>query len=218
LAGSLSLSPKSDFIATNLTPALSEAMNVGVCVPSTWRLQPTTQLTSPVYGTSTTVSGPLSTSEVSYASAGHKEGVYLFRLYPLRTLPDGTEASMQSVVRATAAAAIDVLKGHGLPSDIAPEGGWSSTAIWGPAVADMNVHGYASASTGTEAFVGAAVIAPGGTLPGAAAQDNSIAADVTSDYAVVVTVVYGRANSGLWSGPHSLGLQVFTSWSLLGYG
>jgi hypothetical protein len=82
----------------------------------------------------------------------------------------------------------------------------------------MMATGYASRSTGTEAFVGAAVIAPYGVRTGAAAQDNSIAAYVPGDYAVVVTIVYGPARSTFWAGPHNLGLQVFSSWSLLNYG
>jgi hypothetical protein len=41
---------------------------------------------------------------------------------------------------------------------------------------------------------------------------------VTGDYAVVVTIVYGPVSSQFWAGPHNLGLQVFSSWSLLNYG
>ncbi len=82
----------------------------------------------------------------------------------------------------------------------------------------MLTTGYASRSTGTEAFVGAAVIAPYGVKTGAAAQDKSIAAYVPGDYAVVVTIVYGPVSSSFWAGHHNLGLQVFSSWSLLNYG
>jgi len=62
------------------------------------------------------------------------------------------------------------------------------------------------------------VIAAYGPKPGPAAQDQSISAYVTNDYAVVVTIVYGPVGSRFWAGPHNLGLQVFSSWSLLNYG
>ena len=88
----------------------------------------------------------------------------------------------------------------------------------GADVQDMMVNGYGSVSTGTEAFVGAAVVAPGGVRSTAAEEDNAIAGDVPGDYAVVVTIVYGAAGSGLFKGSHTLGLQVFSSWSLLNYG
>jgi hypothetical protein len=218
LAGSLSLGPKDDYIGTNLAPALSKAMNVGICAPSGWHLQALSKLTLPVYGTKATVSGTLSTSELSYASADHKEGVYLFRLYPPRTSPTGAPLSVQSVVQTGENYAINVLKGRGLPADMAPLGPSRADGVWGLAVADMITTGYASPSTGTEAFVGAAVIAPYGTQASPAAQDGSIAANVTGDYAVVITIVYGPVSSHLWAGPHDLALQVFSSWSLLNYG
>ncbi len=111
-----------------------------------------------------------------------------------------------------------LLKGRGLPADMAQLGPSRADGVWGAAVSDMVATGYASHSTGTEAFVGAATIAPYGARSGAAAQDNAIAADVPGDYAVVVTIVYGPVGSKLWAGPHNLGLQVFSSWSLLNYG
>jgi len=218
LAGSLTLGPADDYIGTNLAPALSKAMNVGICAPSSWHMQALPRLTFRVHGSPATVSGTLSTSELSYASADHKEGVYLFRLYPSRISSTGAPLNIQNVVETGENYAIYVLKGRGLPADIAPLGPSRSDGVWGLAVSDMITTGYASPSTGTEAFVGAAVIAPFGARAGVAAQDNSIAADVTGDYAVVVTIVYGPVSSQFWAGPHNLGLQVFSSWSLLNYG
>ena len=218
LAGSLSLGPKDDYITTNLAPALSKAMNVGICAPSSWHQQALPRLTFRVHGTSATVSGTLSTSELSYSSADHKQGVYLFRLYPPRTSATGAPLNIQNVVRTGENYAMFVLKGRGLPADMAQLGLSRLDGVWGPAVSDMVATGYASRSTGMEAFVGAATIAPYGTRAGAAAQDSSIAADVPGDYAVVVTIVYGPVGSKLWAGPHNLGLQVFSSWSLLNYG
>ncbi len=212
------MGPKDDYIGTNLAPALSKAMNVGICAPSSWRLQALPKITFPVYRTSAKVTGTLSTSELSYASADHKEGVYLFRLYPPRTSPGGAARRVQSVVQTGENYAINVLKGRGLPADMAPLGPSRSDGVWGLAVADMITTGYASRSTGMEAFVGAAVIAPYGTQASPGAQDGSIAAGVTGDYAVVVTIVYGPVSAKLWAGPHDLGLQIFSSWSLLNYG
>jgi tetratricopeptide (TPR) repeat protein len=218
LAGSLNLGPKDDYIGTNLAPALSKAMNVGICTPSSWRQQALPRLTFRVHDSRATVSGTLSTSELSYASPDHKEGVYLFRLYPPRTSPTGAPLNIQKVVEAGEKYAIYLLRDRGLPADIAQLGLPRLDGVWGPAVSDMLTTGYASRSTGTEAFVGAAVIAPYGVKTGAAAQDKSIAAYVPGDYAVVVTIVYGPVSSSFWAGPHNLGLQVFSSWSLLNYG
>ena len=89
LAGSLTLSPKDDYIGTNLAPALSKTMNVGICAPSSWHLQALPRLFFRVHGRAATVSGTLSTSELSYASADHKEGVYLFRFTRPALLPPG---------------------------------------------------------------------------------------------------------------------------------
>ncbi len=218
LAGSLNLGPKDDYIGTNLAPALSKAMNVGICTPSSWHQQPLPRLTFHVHGSPSTVSGTLSTSELYYASADRKEGVYLFRLYPPRTSPKGAPLNVQKVVEAGEKYAIYLLRDRGLPADIAQLGPPRLDGVWGPAVSDMLTTGYASRSTGTEAFVGAAVISPYGVKTGAAAQDSSIAAYVPGDYAVVVTIVYGPVRSPFWAGPHNLGLQVFSSWSLLNYG
>jgi hypothetical protein len=218
LAGSLNLGPRDDYIGTNLAPALSKAMNVGICTPSSWHQQALPRLTFRVHDSPATVSGTLSTSELSYASPDHKEGVYLFRLYPPRTSPTGVPLNIQKVVEAGEKYAIYHLRDRGLPADIAQLGPPRLDGVWGPAVSDMLTTGYASRSTGTEAFVGAAVIAPYGVKTGAAAQDKSIAAYVPGDYAVVVTIVYGPVSSSFWAGPHNLGLQVFSSWSLLNYG
>jgi len=89
--------------------------------------------------------------------------------------------------------------------------------VWGGQVKDMQSTAYLSRSTGQEAFVGAAQLA---ILSGAnaAQNDTDIARYIESDHAIVVTIVYGTARSGLWSGRHSLGVQIFGSWSLLNYG
>jgi hypothetical protein len=218
LAGSLTLGPQDDAISTNLAPALSEDMNVGTCVPSTWHRQPLPELTLPVYGTSATVSGSLSSSELSYSSADHTRGVYLFRLYPPRTSLNGAAINMQDLVQEGEDYAIDVLKGRGLPADIAASGPPRPYTLWGPLVTGMTATFYSSRSSHTEALVGAAVVGPD-TLTRPADQDRWIAADVTSDYAVVVTVVYApEADQAFWSGQHALGIQIFSSWTMLAYG
>ena len=217
LAGSLSLSPNDDYMSTNLSPAIAKAMNVGTCVPATWRLQPTVRFKFRVYGTSQTVSGPLSTAAMSYASPDHSEGVYLLRLYTPRTSYTGTPADVQDLVTRAAQYAVRLFEGNGLPRDFEPVEAYRPSTLWGYGVTDMMTVPYRSASTGTEALVGAAIIAPGGVVSGAAQQDKFIAAHVDDDYAIVVSIVYARESSGFWSGEHPLGVQVFGSWSLLSY-
>jgi tetratricopeptide (TPR) repeat protein len=218
LAGALSLGPKADYIRTNLAPALSKAMNVGICVPSTWHQQPLPALRYHVYGTSRVVSGPLDSSELWFSSPDHREGVYLFRLYPPRTLSDGKSADVYSVVESGAIAALTLLLGHGLPADLTNIVAVRPVAIWGPAAQDMIAGGYGSFTKHVEAFVGAAAIAPGGIEATPEAQDKAIAANVAGDYAVVVTIVYAPEGSAMWQTTHELGLQIFSSWSLLDYG
>ena len=176
-------------------------MNVGICAPSSWHMQALPRLTLRVHGSAATVSGTLSTSELSYSSADHKEGVYLFRLYPPRTSPTGAPLSVQNVVETGENYAMYILKGRGLPADMAQLGPSRADGVWGAAVSDMVATGYASRSTGVEAFVGAATIAPYGARSGAGAQDKSIAADVPGDYAVVVTIVYGPVGLQALGGP-----------------
>ena len=218
LEGSLALGPRDDYIATNLRPALAKTMNLGICVPSSWKLQPAQTVTLPVWGSSGTVTGPLSTAEMSYASPGGSQGVYLFRLYPPRTSATGALETVPQLVQDGERYAINLLKGRALPADIAPAEPPAPDPIWGYPTAGQVINGYVSPSSPTQAFVGAAVIAPGGAVPTAPAQDGQMAARVAGDYAIVVTVVYGPKMSGMWSGSHSLGLQIFSSWSSLNYG
>lgn len=113
---------------------------------------------------------------------------------------------------------MSLFKGDGLPADFSEAGTFKSYTLWGDDVTDMMVAPYDSKATGTEAFVGAAIIAPNGVAASAQTQDQAIASNVVDDYAIAVTIVYGTQASGLWSGGHSLGLQVFSSWALLSYG
>jgi hypothetical protein len=218
LAGSLSLKPQDDYITTNLAPALAKSMNVGICTPSTWHLQPPLKVTLPVYGTAATVSGTLSTSEMSYANASHTEGVYLFRLYPPRNAPDGAPISMPALVKEGQDYAMNVLRGHGLPNNLTVRGNPLSVSVWGTAVTDMVATAYVSPTNGSDAYVGAAVLDLGLAASGAPAQDTAISRDSVGDYAVVVAVVFAPAGSRFWTADHSLGLQIFSSWSLLDYG
>jgi hypothetical protein len=192
-------------------------MNIGICVPATWARQPDTPVALSVYGHHATVTGPLTSSELSYASADRKEGVYLFRLYPERTSATGKLQPLPALVQQAEQYAVGVLRGRGLPSDLAPRVS-QNYSVWGAALSDMNATGYVSTSAHTEAFVGAAVVSPYGTGQTAGQQDSSASASVTGDYAVVVAIVYGPAASRIWSGPHSLALQIFSSFSLLNYG
>ena len=171
-------------------------MNVGVCVPSTWHLQPTMNLRLSVTGTKETVTGPLSTAEMSYASPGHKAGVYVFRLYPPRTVASGAVANMPSLVEATGNAAISVLEGRGLPSDMKPED-QSARPRMGPRRAGHDGKRVREREHRDRGFRRGR---RGGSRRRAlhrGREDNAIAGDVPGDYAVVVTIVYGAAGSGL---------------------
>jgi hypothetical protein len=170
-----------------------------------------------VYGTKQTVVGALSSSEMSYASPDHKEGVYVFRLYPPRTTTSGAQISLSAMAQEGVTYAVNVLRGIGLPRDTAARTNpVSASAIWGPYVTGTNYAIYHSASTSTAMLVGSAVVAPPADLD-QSSQDKFIASAVQRDYAVAVTIVYGPFGP-FWVGAHALGLQIFDSWSLLGYG
>ncbi|HTV12704.1 MAG TPA: hypothetical protein VME20_12675 [Acidimicrobiales bacterium] len=217
LAGSVELSPEDDFITTNLVPALAKSMNMGICVPSSWTRQADAPVTLDVYGTSRKVTGALSTSELWYASPDRKEGVYLFRLYPERGSASGAGEPLASLVRAGEAGAVSVLRSRGLPEDISPRTS-EPYSIWGGGLSAMNATGYVSLSTSTEAFVGGAVVTFNDDSTTPAAEDSSASSTVTDDYAVAVVVLYAPLGSTFWSATHSLGIQIFSSFSMLGYG
>lgn len=216
LVGSLDLSPKNDYIHTNLKAALAKDMNMGICVPATWHRQAPLRVSLRVAGSHQTVSGPLSGSELGFVSADRSEGVYMFRLYP----PDGsqvtTTSGLQNMVESVANYAIDILKGRALPTAISLNGQYAPHELWG-GISDMMTAPFIDRATKTEAFVGAGIIGPA-TGGSPAATDNGIAKSITADHAVMVTVVYGPQKSVLWADKATLGIQVFSSWSLLDYG
>jgi hypothetical protein len=219
LAGSVTLGPGDDFVHSDLAAALGRSMDMAICVPSTWHQQALPRLILHVYGTNRTVTGPLSSSELSYASSDHSEGAYLFRLYPPRTTPSGSQNSLGDVEAAAVNDAFGVLKGNGLPSDLAQTGSTNSSELWGGFVSDMEYGFFHSPSTNMEAMVGVAVLGPSLVPPYTPSQqDNYISGEVPSDYAVAVTIVYAPRGSAFWDGAHPLGVQVFTSWSLLADG
>ncbi|MGD0808706.1 MAG: tetratricopeptide repeat protein [Acidimicrobiales bacterium] len=215
LAGSVELGPRDDHLTTNLQPALASSMNVGICVPSTWYQQPTEDADVVVYGTTERISGPLSTAELSYGSRGGSQGVYLLRLYPLRTDID-KQHELESTVEQMAKNTVRLLNGHGLPTDLSETGPYQTYPS--NDLTDMVAAGYGSSSTGISALVGAGIISSGTGASSAASQDKAVASDVSDDGAIAVWVVYGTYSSGFWTGQHALGLQVFSSWSLLGDG
>jgi len=215
LAGSVELSPQDDHLTTNLRPALASSMNVGICVPSTWYQEPTKNAEVVVYGTTEKISGPLSTAELSYSSRDGSQGAYMLRLYPLTSDID-KQHELKSTVEQMAKNTVRLLDGHGLPTDLSETGAYETYPS--SDLTEMVAAGYGSSSTGISALVGAGVISSG-TLPSsAAAQDQAVASDVSDDGAIAVWVVYGTYTSGFWTGQHALGLQVFSSWSLLGDG
>jgi hypothetical protein len=168
-----------------------------------------------VYGTNEKISGPLSTAELSYTSRDREQGAYLLRLYPLRADID-KQHTLESTVEQMAKNTVRLLDGHGLPSDLSETGPYASYPS--NDLTDMVAAGYGSSSTGISALVGAGVISAGSVASSAASQDQEVASDVSNDGAIAVWVVYGTYSSGFWTGQHALGLQVFSSWSLLGDG
>ena len=215
LAGSVELTPQDDHLTTDLQPALASSMNVGLCVPSTWYEQPTENAEVIVYGTTTKISGPLSTAELSYGSHDGSQGAYMLRLNPLRSDID-KQHNLQSTVEQMAKNTVRLLDGHGLPTDLSETGPYQSYPS--SDLTNMVAAGYGSSSTGISALVGAGVISSGTVPSSAASQDRAVASDVSNDGAIAVWVVYGTYGSGFWTGQHALGLQVFSSWSLLGDG
>ena len=215
LAGSVELGPQDDHLTTDLQPALGSSMNVGICVPSTWYQQPTENADVVVYGTTEKISGPLSTAELSYGSRDRSQGVYLLRLYPLRSDID-KQHSLESTVEQMARNTVRLLNGHGLPRDLSETGPYESYPS--SDLTDMVAAGYGSSSTGISALVGAGIISSDAVPSSAASQDQAVASDVSDDGAVAVWIVYGTYSPGYWTGQHALGLQVFSSWSLLNDG
>jgi tetratricopeptide (TPR) repeat protein len=201
-----------DYVNTNLSPALSTGMDIGMCVPSTWHQQTLPRLILPVYGTKETVTGALASSELWYSSPDHKEGVYMFRLYPPRTTPTGAQISTSAFIQSGVTYALSVLRGIGLPSDIAPTTE-PSLGDWGGYVTDVSYSMYGSASTGTTAMVGSALVGPDEALT-PAQQDEWAARDVQTDNAVVVTIVYAPSGT-FWDGAPALGRLIFSSWTTL---
>jgi hypothetical protein len=215
LAGSVELSPLDDYLTTNLQPALASSMNVGICVPSTWYQQATEDADVVVYGTKEKISGPLSTAELSYGTHDRSQGVYLLRLYPVRTDLD-SQHELESTVEQMAKNTVRLLIGHGLPADLSETGAYETYPS--NDLTEMVSAGYGSSSTGISALVGAGIISSDAGPSSAASQDQAIASDVSNDGAIAVWVVYGTYSSGFWTGQHALGLQVFSSWSLLNDG
>jgi hypothetical protein len=210
------LAPTYDDIATSLQPALNKQMDMGICVPSSWHPVKPLNLTFDVYGTTQTVTGSLAGSEMSYQSAGGGEGAYVFRLYDpaASSVPS---AQLGPLARKMGSYVISLLKSRGLPADTVINVPFEAHNVWGGSIQYGQTGVFDSASTGTEAFVGVGMVA-GETTSTSAQADTDIANNIRLDRAFVVTVVFGHRGTSLWQGDDPLALQVFTSWSLLGYG
>ena len=217
LVGSVTLPNKrsnGDYISTDLAAALAPSMNVGICVPSTWTRQPAQTMTVDVSGSNQKINGPLYGAEAYYASPDKKSGVYLLRFYTLHQ-NYSTNKQLQQVVTQVEEYAMDLFKGHGLPSDLVSTSSYSPVSLWGDQLADMMTNVYGAG--GDYAAVGGALVSSGAASYGAQIQDQTIAESTSYDDAVVVAIVYGPSST-LWSGNHALGIQVLTSCSLLNDG
>jgi tetratricopeptide (TPR) repeat protein len=218
LVGSVTLTPSKDsdddYISTNLSAATSPDMNFGVCVPSTWALQPLQTMDVDVSGSTQKISGALSGAETDYASPDKRSGVILVRFYTLHE--DYTaNKQLQQLVTDVAEYAVGLFKGNGLPSDISESGPYSSESLWGDELTDMMAKVYSNATD--LVGVAGALVSSGSATDGMQYQDSTLAQNASlggPDDAVVVALVYGPTNV-LWSGQHALGLQILSSCSLL---
>ena len=218
IRGSLArtLTPTYDDIATSLQPALNKQMDMGICVPSSWHPVKPLNLTFDVYGTTQTVTGSLAGSEMSYQSAAGREGAYVFRLYdPLASSVASTQ--LGPLAQKVGSYVIGLLKSRGLPADTVINTPFAAHNVWGGNVQYGQTGVFDSSSTGTEVFVGVGMIAARTTSTSAQA-DIDIANNIRLDHAFVVAVVFGPRGTSMWQGADPLALQVFSSWSLLGYG
>lgn len=223
LAGWTVLGPADTYITTDLSPAVAADMNTGACVPSSWRLQRTFQASVQINGSHQRLTGPLTGAELSYASADKQEGIYMLRLYPLRTFYQGGLRAVQAMEAEVGGEAVKLMGGTGLAGDMSVSTAYAPHDLPGNGAKDDGFHDmvtavYKSATMGQAALVGVAIASPGVPVNGAAAQDRAIAGDLGRDYAVEVEIVYGRIGSPFWSTAHPLGAQVFGSWALLSYG
>jgi hypothetical protein len=210
------LTPTYDDINISLQAALNKQMDMGICLPSSWHPAKALNLTFDVYGTNQKVTGSLAGSEMSYQSAGGHEGAYVFRLYdPAASGVPSTQ--LGALARKMGSYVIGLLKSRGLPADTVLNIPFAAHNVWGGNVQYGQTGVFDSSSTGTEAFVGVGLIAARTTSTSAQA-DTDIANNIRLDHAFVVTVVFGPRGTSLWQGNDPLALQVFTSWSLLGYG
>lgn len=218
LVGSVILTPSKDsdddYISTNLSAATSPDMNFGVCVPSSWALQPLPTMDVDVWGSSQKISGVLSGAETDYASPDKRSGVILLRFYTLHQ--DYTSnKQLQQLVTDVAKYAVTLFKGNGLPSDISTSGPYSSESLWGEELTDMMAKVYSNATD--LVGVAGALVSSGSATYGPQSQDRTLAQGASyggPDDAVVVALVYGPTKV-LWAGQHALGLQILSSCSLL---
>lgn len=210
------LSSSDDDVTTNLKPALDKGMNIGICVPSHWHAQPPLDLSFKVNGTSSTVTGPLTGSEFSYQSPDHSHGVFVFRLYPPQTSRESSAAGSREVVKSVVGYVVNLLGQHGLPADMSAVSSAVPNTIWAGPLSTELLTRFESASTGTTAYVGAAILGTTGASSTPTSVDGNISSEVLLDHAITVTVVYGPA--AFWVGRPSIGSEVYSSWSLLSYG
>jgi hypothetical protein len=147
----------------------------------------------------------------------------MLRLYPPRNYYTGGQKGLQDLVSEEAQSAVDFLEGPapGLPEDFKIGAKFTPESLLGDSssdtgLKDMMAGAYDSAKTGTVAEVYAGIVSTNQTVSGLAGQDQAVASDVYSDYAIAVAIVYGPPS--LFLGKHPLATQVVNSWSLLNFG
>ncbi len=163
-------------------------MNVGACLPASWKLSTSLTGTSTVAGTSSRITNTLSGFLMSYESAGNKYGYDVLRIYPAR---DGFTGDLTTFSADVAQYAVTLLAGTRLPSDMESDNPLTNEGFMN--LKDNVMVPYQSANSDVSAYVGAGI---------------------TNDDAVVVAVEYGPAK---WIDSLNA-VELFYSSSLLDYG
>jgi tetratricopeptide (TPR) repeat protein len=157
-------SPTTDF--GDPVARTDEQMNLGTCIPSTWRYQASLRASAPVVGTSNENSHSLSDFMMSYIAPGGKYGFDILRIYPSR---DDFTGNLTDLVESISEWSIEELvNGRILPPDTAPFG----TPV---------TNGVVFLNDGTDMVFRS----PSTDI------DVITRAGITNDNAVVVTVEYG---------------------------
>jgi tetratricopeptide (TPR) repeat protein len=163
-------------------------MNIGTCIPSSWRLKTTLTAKTPIFGTTTTITHALSGVVMSYVAPHNTYGYDMLRIYPDRGAFSGDDTTFSEEV---VQYAVNLFAGKSLPADVTEDNLLTDDGFMGLQNAVLAV--YNSPSANVTAYVGAGI---------------------SDDDAVIVGVEYGPKK---WMASKE-GFNLFYSASLLDYG